>query len=169
VYRSENAVPEDWIMVGNHDTRPIWLLADLWRKTGEARAQAEYLAGRLQPEAAEREAFAQRLLAEPGLLVQAKFADLFVSRAESVLVFFPDLLGLQAVYNAPGTVNEENWSLRVPDAWEREYAQRLAQDGALNLPKVLALALRAGGEEARVRHAELLAGLERVAQALQRG
>ncbi len=169
VYRSENAMPEDWCMVGNHDTRPIWLLADLWRKSGEARAQADYLAWRLQPEEQEREAFAQRLLEEPGLLVQAKFADLFASRAESVLVFFPDLLGLQGVYNAPGTVNEENWSLRVPDAWEREYAQRLAQDGALNLPRVLAMALRAGGEEARAKHAELLAGLERVAQALQRG
>jgi 4-alpha-glucanotransferase len=169
VYRSENAAPEDWIMVGNHDTRPIWLLAKKWRETGEARAQAEYLAWRLHPEVEEREAFARRLVEEPGLLVQAKFADLFASRAESVMVFFPDLLGLEGVYNAPGTVNEENWSLRVPDAWEHEYAQRLAHDGALNLPKVLALALRAGGEAAGARHAELLAGLERVAAALQHG
>jgi 4-alpha-glucanotransferase len=169
VYRGENAVPEDWIMVGNHDTRPIWLLADTWRKTGEDRAQAEYLAWRLHPEEEGREAFARRLVEEPGLLVQAKFADLFVSRAESVMVFFPDLLGLKAVYNVPGTVNEENWSLRVPDAWEREYAERLGYDAALNLPKALAMALRAGGAEARARHAELLAGLERVARALQRG
>jgi 4-alpha-glucanotransferase len=169
VYRSENARPEDWIMVGNHDTRPLWLLAERWRETGEARAQAEYLAWRLHPEEAGREAFTRRLVEEPGLLEQAKFADLFASRAESVMVFFADLLGMKETYNVPGTVSEENWSLRVPTGWWRMYAERLARDGALNLPRALALALRAGGAEARARHRELLAGLERVAGELQRG
>ena len=28
VYRSENATDRDWIMVGNHDTRPIWRVAE---------------------------------------------------------------------------------------------------------------------------------------------
>ncbi|HSP77386.1 MAG TPA: 4-alpha-glucanotransferase, partial [Myxococcaceae bacterium] len=169
VYRTENAEPADWVMLGNHDTKPIWLLEEGWRRTGVARAQAEYLAWRLHPEEEGREAFARRLVEEPGLLVQAKFADLFASRAENVMVFFADLLGLKETYNVPGTVSEENWSLRVSPEYRREYAEKLGHDGALNLPKALALALRAGGVEARARHRELIAGLERVAEALQRG
>ncbi|QRN96421.1 4-alpha-glucanotransferase [Archangium violaceum] len=169
VYRSENAVPQDWIMVGNHDTKPIWALADRWRQAGEARAQAEYLAWRLHPEEEGREDFARRLVEEPGMLVQAKFADLFASRAENVMVFFPDLLGMKETYNAPGTVSEENWSLRVPNDYRSGYAEKLERDEALNLPKALALALRAGGEEARARHRGLIAALERLAAELQLG
>jgi 4-alpha-glucanotransferase len=169
VYRSENAVPQDWIMLGNHDTKSIWALADRWRQSDEARAQAEYLAWRLHPEEEGREDFARRLLAEPGMLVQAKFADLFASRAENVMVFFPDLLGMRETYNAPGTVSEENWSLRVPNDYRRGYAEKLESDEALNLPKALALALRAGGEEARARHRGLIAALERLAAELQLG
>ena len=169
VYRGENAVPADWIMLGNHDTKPIWALVDQWRQAGGARAQADYLAWRLHPEEEGREDFARRLLEEPGLLVQAKFADLFVSRAENVMVFFADLLGMKETYNAPGTVSEENWSLRVPNDYRREYAEKLGGNAALNLPKALALALRAGGEDTRTRHRELLGALERLARQLQGG
>ncbi|MEJ2622764.1 MAG: hypothetical protein P8163_21750, partial [Candidatus Thiodiazotropha sp.] len=40
-------LPEDWIMVGNHDTPPIWRLARQWLDEGQARRQADYLAWRL--------------------------------------------------------------------------------------------------------------------------
>ncbi|MBM7119492.1 4-alpha-glucanotransferase [Archangium primigenium] len=164
VYRSENARPADWIMLGNHDTKTIWALAERWRAGDEARAQADYLAGRLHPEAAGREDFARRLLAEPGLLVQAKFADLFVSQAQNVMVFFADLFGLTATYNAPGTVNDENWSLRVPRDYREVYARGLGANAVLNLPRALALALRAGDEPSRARHGPLIEALERLAE-----
>lgn len=167
VYRSENAAPEDWVMLGNHDTRPIWLVAERWHQSGEAHAQAEYLAWRLHPEPEGREAFARRLLEEPGLLVQARFADLLACRARNVQVFFADLLGSLEVYNVPGTVSESNWTLRVPNDYHAEYRRKLEQGAALNLPLALALALRAQGPVARERHRELLAGLERVAAELR--
>lgn len=163
VYRSENAAPEDWVMVGTHDTPSVWRVAARWRELGTDRAQADYLAWRLHPEPEGREAFAQRLVEEPGLLVQAKFADLFASRARNVMIFFADLLGLHELYNAPGTVNEENWTLRVPQDYPREYREKLSRDAALNLPRALALALSAGGEDSRARHHELIAALERLA------
>jgi 4-alpha-glucanotransferase len=169
VYRSENAAPEDWVMVGNHDTLPIWRIAEQWQQAGTVRAQADYLAARLHPEAEGREAFARRLAQDAGLLVQAKFADLFASRARNVMVFFADLLGVRETYNEPGTFNERNWTLRVPEDYVRDYRQKLARDAALNLPRVLALALRAGGAEARARHRELLEGLEQLATELQAG
>jgi 4-alpha-glucanotransferase len=165
VYRGENAAPADWIMLGNHDTKSIWALADRWFAVGEARAQADYLAWRLHPAEEGRAAFAKRLMEEPGLLVQAKFADLFVSRAENVMVFFADLLGLKETYNVPGTVSEENWSLRIPQEYRREYGEKLGRDAALNLPGALAMALRAVGPE----HQPLIENLERLAAGMRHG
>jgi hypothetical protein len=141
----------------------VWRVAARWRELGTERAQADYLAWRLHPEPEGREDFARRLVEEPGLLVQAKFADLFASRARNVMIFFADLLGLDDVYNAPGTVNEENWTLRVPADYPREYREKLSRDAALNLPKALALALRASGESSHAKHHELIAALERLA------
>jgi 4-alpha-glucanotransferase len=160
VYRSENAEPADWIMLGNHDTPSIWALAERWRAAGQARAQADYLAWRLHPEEAGREDFARRLLEEPGLLVQAKFADLFVGRARNVMVFFADLLGMKETFNAPGTVSDDNWSLRVPQDYRARYARALDTNAALNVPLALALALRARGPEVRREHRELIDTLE---------
>jgi 4-alpha-glucanotransferase len=168
VYRSENAAPEDWVMVGTHDTPSVWRVASRWRELGTDRAQAGYLAWRLHPEPEGREAFARQLVEQPGLLVQAKFADLFASRARNVMIFFADLLGLHELYNAPGTVNEENWTLRVPADYPREYREKLSRNAALNLPKALALALHAGGEASRTRHRELITALEHLAAGPQR-
>ncbi|MGE6757104.1 4-alpha-glucanotransferase [Corallococcus interemptor] len=169
VYRSENVAPEDWVMVGNHDTKSLWRLVSEWQWKHGLRAQADYLAERLHPEVEGREAFARGLAEDPGLLAQAKFADLFASRARSVMVFFADLLGMPDTYNAPGSVDARNWSLRIPTDWAAHYQQRLRSGAALNLPHVLAMALRAGGSESRTRHADLLTRLDAAAARLRSG
>lgn len=159
VYRSESAQPEDWIMVGNHDTKPVWLVVEEWMVSGAASARAAQLAARLLPEEGDRAAFARALEAEPGELAHALYADVFASRARNVLVFFTDLLGSREIYNTPGIVSERNWSLRVPPDYRAVYAARLARGRALSLPRALAWALRArGGEFARA-HRELAAAL----------
>jgi len=159
VYRGENARPEDWIMVGNHDTPPVWRVAAAWSEPA-ARSQADYLAGRLSIPASEREAWAARLVADRGALAQAKLADLFVGPARNVMVFFTDLLGFEEPYNRPGVVSEENWTLRVPRDYERLYRERLAAGRAFDIPRALAAALRARGDGFRQRHAELASRLE---------
>src|SRR5262245_7427074 len=142
VYRSENARPEDWAMVGTHDTPPIWHVAEEWRRTGELGRRAEYLAWRLAPRPEERERLARTLAGDLGLLVNAQFADLFACPARNVMIFFPDLFGLRETYNVPGTVGPTNWSLRVPPAYTDDYCERLGSNRALNLPLALAMALR---------------------------
>ena len=163
VYRSENARPEDWVMVGTHDTRPIWEVAEEWCRSGMLGPPAEYLAWRLAARPAERETLERALKDDVGLLVHAQFADLFASPARNLMVFFPDVFGLRETYNAPGTVGPENWSLRVPPAYADDYRDRLRHDRALNLPLALGMALRARAVEDR----ELLRGLD-VAAAAQR-
>jgi 4-alpha-glucanotransferase len=168
VYRSENARPADWIMVGTHDTAPIWRLARQWRESDMAGRQAAYLARRLWPDfdtldegGAGRAAFAAELAADPRKLVHAKMADIFVSAARHVQIFFADLLGMDDVYNAPGTVGEHNWSLRVPPDYAVRYTGAAARGEALDLACVLALALRSRGAAFARAHAGLIERLER--------
>lgn len=157
-YRSENARPEDWIMIGNHDTPPLEACLDAWGERGELAARARYLAGRLAPGPAEREALAGALERERARLAEAQFADLFASPARHVMVYFTDLMGLREPYNRPGAVGPGNWTLRVPRDFEGGYRAALAAGRGLNLPAVLALALRARGGEAREALARRLDG-----------
>jgi 4-alpha-glucanotransferase len=163
VYRSDTAQPRDWIMVGNHDTPPLWRLVDDWRRDGRAVARAQFLAERLEPEPSARAAFAQRLMASPGALATAMFAELFASPARHVSIFFADLLGYHALYNAPGTVSEDNWRLRVAPDYAAQYRADTAgatdDPRALSLPRALALAIRADRARAATNGA-LLARLD---------
>lgn len=140
VYRSENAGPRDWIMVGNHDTRPIWLLADEWQGTAMGAERAAYLAARLMPRPALRPRLAQWLAADAHHLCHGMFAELFASRARRVSVFFADLFGLKDIYNRPGVVSPENWTLRLTSDFESLYRARREGGGAFSLPLALTLA-----------------------------
>jgi 4-alpha-glucanotransferase len=150
VYRTENASPEDWVMVGNHDTPPVWAMAEAWAGSGQAEAQAAHLAARLEPEPARRERLREALARRPELLAQAKLAELLLGPARQAMIYFTDLLGLRDPYNVPGTVSERNWSLRLPESWLADWRARLAAERALDLPLAFALALRARGGDARL-------------------
>ena len=160
VYRSENASPADWIMAGTHDTEPIWHVAERWVATRSAAAHAAYLARRLLPDERGRADWVERVAREPARLALAKLAELFVGPARNVMVLFTDLLGMREVYNRPGTVSEENWSLRVPPQFEARYAAARRSGAALDLPRVLAMAMRAKGPDFARSHAPLLSALD---------
>ncbi len=160
VYRSENAQPEDWLMLGNQDTAPIWQVADNWLATGNSHRQAEYLATRLRIPAAERARWIERVSVDAGALVQAKFADLLVGPAQNIMVFFTDLLGGKETYNKPGTVSVANWTLRIPSNYKSIYVERLTDNHALDIPRGLAMALRARGFSKSPEHLQLIRELE---------
>lgn len=168
-YRSENAQPADSIMVGNHDTASLWALLDEWQRGEKLAAHADYLAERLIPDPAQRGSFAMKLAADPRCLAQAKFAELFASPAQHVLIFFADLFGMRERYNSPGVISDDNWSLRVPPDYETEYLRRLSTNAALNLPLALTLALRARGAAFTEEHRDLLEPLAGLAEKLNSG
>lgn len=154
VYRAENAERADWVMIGNHDTLPIWLLLQRW--TIEVRRRwAEHLAAALHLP----EVDVPRLAADAGALATAMLAELLASRAENVSVFFADLFGEEEVYNTPGTVGPENWSLRLPPTFEALHARRLAAHRALDVRAAVALALDARAAAAEGTEAERLRAL----------
>ena len=123
-YRTAEARPEDWVMVGTHDTPSLWQVIDGWVRTALVPAWATYLALRLEPTPRKRAEFASALERDPRRLAAAMFADLFVGPARQVSVFFPDLFGMKETYNRPGIVDPANWSLRVPPDWETLHAAR---------------------------------------------
>ncbi|MDO8988057.1 MAG: 4-alpha-glucanotransferase [Sideroxyarcus sp.] len=155
VYRGENAEPRDWIMLGNHDTPSIWGLVRDWHGSEEGFKQAGYLARRLRPDSPEQ--LSRILAADQYKLAHAKMAELFLSPAQHVMMFFADLFGIEETYNVPGTQNEENWTLRVPNDFLRIHELKKREGRALNLHAVLALALRARPDICRP---ELIARLE---------
>jgi 4-alpha-glucanotransferase len=161
VYRSENAQPEDWLMLGNHDTPSIWQLAESWCRTGVSRRQADYLAMRLQIPEHERTVWAERVAADAGELVQAKFADLFMGPAQNIMVFFTDLLGMKQAYNQPGMISARNWSLRIDPGYKKRYFENLTAGRALNIPKALAAALRAKERTCGAENRGLIGELEK--------
>lgn len=142
VYRSEHAEPVDWIMLGNHDTPTIWQLAERWVETGESKERALDLSSRLAPVGVDKQRWVTEIASDAGRLVHALFADLLISPARNIMVFFADVLGLVEQYNVPGTVNDVNWSMRVPASYGRAYLTKLSRDRALSLPFALGIALR---------------------------
>jgi 4-alpha-glucanotransferase len=154
VYRGENARPEDWILLGNHDTPPIWSTAERWIARGSGRARAEHLASRLLAPEEDRERFVRSVAGDARALAQASFAELLVGPARNVLVYFTDLIGARESYNRPGTVSPSNWSLRFPRDPASAYAERSAAGRALDVPRAVARALRSRGHAfVRTHHA----------------
>jgi hypothetical protein len=77
------------------------------------------------------------------------------------MVFFTDLFGMRELYNRPGVISPDNWSLRVPADYQRLYRERLGRNRAINLPLALAAALRARGLDAH--RPDLVKELDRLA------
>jgi len=142
VYRVENAKDEDWIMLGTHDTAPVWDLARRWCLDGAGQSWAEYLARMLTP-AELHGRTATAIAHDPGELVHSLFAAMLASKASQVLVFFADLFGLKERYNEPGVISEDNWRLRVPADFESFYENRRRLGLALDIGRSMSLALRA--------------------------
>jgi 4-alpha-glucanotransferase len=135
VYRSENAEPSDWVMLGNHDTPPIFAVIRAW-SAEQREAWARHLAARLALPRPEH-------LAVPGFLAAAMLAELLVSRAENVSIFFADLFGYEERFNVPGVVDAANWSLRLPADFADLHRDRLARGAALDISLAIELALAA--------------------------
>jgi 4-alpha-glucanotransferase len=148
VYRSENASPRDWIMVGNHDTPPLWSLVEAWHGTAVGRERASALAERLCARPALRPRLARWIAADGRHLAQAMFAELFVGPARRVSMFFADWLGYRATYNRPGVVHPDNWRLRIRSSFAEDYRRDVARGAAFNSPLALAMALAARGAAA---------------------
>lgn len=122
-------------MLGNHDTAPVFSLLKSW-PADKRDAWARHLERRLRLADPAR-------LASDGFFASAMLAELFVSRAENVSIFFADLFGIEDRFNVPGLVDDANWTLRLPADFDALHRDRLARESALDLSLAVDLALAA--------------------------
>lgn len=155
-YRGRNIEKDVWAMVGTHDNEPLREWAEKLKDSHEAYLHAKNLSEDLNVE--NKDEFIVSLTPNPDKLFEAKFTELFASKAENIQIFFSDFWGIEEVYNKPGTSGSENWSLRLPDNFEEFYYQQLENEKALNLAKILALAIKARGLDKK--YSELVTRLE---------
>jgi 4-alpha-glucanotransferase len=141
VYRSDRAQPEDWLMLGTHDTPPMFPLVQRWLADGTAQLRAAYLAERLIAEPEERVRAREKLGSSARALLTASLADLLCSGARNVYVFIGDLFGMQEPFNRAGIVHEDNWTYRLAPDFEAAYRERVAQGSALDVEAAVRLAL----------------------------
>jgi len=142
IYRRENTSAQDWIMVGNHDTKPIWRLAIEKQGTTWYKARASLLASQLSQSQQQKESLLNEMLENPNKFCEAMFCELFLGPAQHVFVFFTDLLGIKEIYNKPGITNSENWSIRIPPDYYHRYMVQSKNGEAFHIPRTLAKALR---------------------------
>lgn len=141
VYHVEAARPEDWVMLGNHDTPPIWAVMEGWSAAERRDPWVGVLAARLAPEGSERTRVAEWLAVDPGRLAHALLAAMLACPARQAMLFWTDLFGVREPYNTPGTISDLNWSLCLTPDFERVHAERIARGRALDLRFALGLAL----------------------------
>ena len=96
----------------------------------------------------------------------ASFTELFTSPAKQVQIFFTDFFGLDGVYNNP-EVKNNNWTMRMPDEIERVYHDNLKKNKGINIPEVLARAIRNKGEDFSSQHESLLEDLDKFTKILK--
>lgn len=141
VYRTDRAQPNDWLMLGTHDTPPIFGLVERWLADGSAQLQAAYLAERLIADPAQRARAREQFASSARSLLTASLADLLSSGARNVYVFMGDLFGETEPFNRAGVVHPDNWRYRLDPDFEQLYRERVERGAALDVAGALRLAL----------------------------
>lgn len=161
-YRCKNIEANCWAMVGTHDNEPLTLWAKKLVNTADAKPHCENLADDLWSEANAniKNALIDKLSKDSDFLTLTKFVEIFASRAANIQVFFSDLLGLEKVYNKPGTSGDQNWSLRIPNNFIDFYVEQLNKNKGLNLFMVLKLAMEARGAEFANLNSQIIKSLD---------
>ena len=154
--------PENWFILGNHDSLPVMKYLRRKAKLNDGREveytrkqaswSPEYLAGYLNMDdsraniAKIREERKNLYLNNDREWTFAKFSELLT--APKFQISHDDLLGItdeSAVYNVPGTTNDTNWKERISPDFLDKYYENLSSDNptALNMPERVKEALQA--------------------------
>jgi len=149
---AKNNARDNWAYIGCHDNPPAQKIAKEdervhgeWKHAWDTSYLAQYNNSRpITKKAAQAE-----LEKDTKKLVNAKFADLMNS-TKNIQISFMDFFGIDKAYNTPGTTGGDNWTLRLNPTFEDEYHKSLENNGyALNMPEVLAQAIKAQGKNTK--------------------
>ena len=153
-YRCCNIGKRCWAMVGTHDNEPIKMWADENIHTHTGYLHAKNLVDDLFAEAENKDDIIVHLTDDAEFLAQTKLVELFACQAENIQIFFTDYFNVYDVYNRPGTAGDANWSLRLPDNYQKLHA--------INLANILKLAIIARGHEFAQKNQKMIEKLDEI-------
>ena len=165
--KGEEADKDNWAYIGCHDNPPVRMMIENNEVQNKEPWKAGYLSSYLRSDpykADERAELKEQIKSDPRELMKAKFADLFRS-SKNIQISFMDFFGINQKYNTPGTVGNDNWTLRLNPNYVDTYHKSLEKDDwALNLPEILKLAVQSKfDEEVSKNHKPYRETLNRVA------
>ena len=144
--KSYEAPKDNWAYIGCHDNPPVQQMMHDSSVTSNEPWKLDYLAYSMYPakyQGHEREQFKTRIKSNPREYINAKFADLLRS-TKNIQISFMDFFGINKTYNQPGTVGNENWTLRLNPNYKDTYYKSLSHnDAALNMPEIVSMAVNA--------------------------
>jgi 4-alpha-glucanotransferase len=163
-YRCKYIVPNCWAIAGSHDNKPVVLWAKDKINTNYAVLQGKNMAEDLYPDATdiERNKIAYKLSSDAEFMAYNKLIEIFACKAENVQIFFTDFFGIRETYNVPSTFSDDNWSLRIPNDFEKLYDENLKNGLAINFPKLLKDAIIARGKDFYSKHEDLIKRLDAI-------
>jgi len=150
-YRCKNIGENVWNMVGTHDNNPIEFWSESMINTHEGYLHAKNLVEDLFSEAENKDDIIVRLTQDKDYLTFVKLTEIFASKAKNVQIFFTDFFKIKETYNTPGTSGDQNWSLRVPNNFEKLEP--------IDIAALLKAAIIARGKDFADKHSKLLAKL----------
>lgn len=153
-YRCKNITEKCWAMVGTHDNQPVTLWAKNMVHTHEGYLHVKNLVEDLFKEEQDKDALIVKLTNDAEFLKETKLVELFACKAENIQMFFTDFFNMNKTYNTPGTSGDKNWSLRLPDNFEKMQT--------INLPLILKKAIISRGEEFAAANKKIIEELDEI-------
>ena len=153
-YRCKNITEHSWAMVGTHDNKPISIWAKNLKNTHEGYLHVKNLVEDLFSEEADKDSIIVKMTSDSEFLKETKLVELFASKAENIQIFFTDYFNIEQTYNTPGTSGNKNWSLRLPDNFDKMKP--------INLPLILKKAIIARGTQFTNENNSLLKELDEI-------
>ena len=144
--KGTEAPKDNWAYIGCHDNPPLQQMINDKSLTNQEPWKVDYLAQSLYPadyQYQERMQFREKIKSNPKEYMKAKFADLMNS-TKKIQISFMDFFGINQQYNKPGTVGNQNWTLRLNPNYKDTYYKSLSSDdNAINMPEILSMSVNA--------------------------
>ena len=160
-YRGKETPAKNIIMPGSHDNESYIEYTDkIFEEAKHLGSKADKLAEDTFVPGENREHYRWEISTRKDKFISSSFAELFTSPAKKVQLFFTTFFGMNETYNRPGTT-KDCWTLRIPEKFEDLYWDNVKAGKAINLPEVIARAIRNKGEDFSSKHNALLSELDK--------
>jgi 4-alpha-glucanotransferase len=141
--RGQGQNPENYYLITSHDDDTFTHLAtnEFFQNNKNGSANPDFLIGWLYPDksSAEQAKLKEGLSWDTKLRVKTMYQELFRC-SKKMQMSFMDFFGLDKQYNASGTCNEDNWTLRLTKDYQKKFYDALEKQDwkthPLNIPEM---------------------------------